>query len=446
MSQTVDLLIEARWVLPIVPANTVLDGHAIAVTDGRIVAVGPAEEMNARFEPRERSIRATHAVLPGFVNAHTQAAMTLLRGLPVRGPRAKWLRETLRSVESRVIGPDFVRDGTQLAVAEMLRSGITSFADASALPEEAARVAASVRIRAAIGLPVADEPNAWAEDATAHFAKAERLWDEYKANPWVSLYFAPREAAEVRDETLLRLRRVADELDARVAMSVSAGGLASRDQQGTPLWVLEDLGLLRPGFVAIHPADLRDADLEVVARTGISIVACTQSDLRLGSGRSPLQRLVAQQVPVGLGTGDPVSAGALDMFAEARATALANNGMGGYAERISSHEVLRMATSGGATAMGIGALAGSIEAGKAADLICVDLGELPCQQPAARVSSAGTAESVADAILYAATRKQVSDVWASGRALVAGGKLLVLDEERLLATAARWAQRLGDLS
>ncbi len=278
--ESVDLLIEARWVLPIAPVNTVLTDHAVAVTSGRIVALGPIAQMNSRFEPRERVVRRDHALLPGFVNAHTHAAMTLFRGLPVRGPRGRWLRDTVRTAEQRCMSPDFIREGTQLAIAEMLRAGITSFADMYSFPEEAARAASAARVRAAIGLPVADAPGVWADSATGHFEKAEQLWDEYKADPWVCLYFAPHDAAEVSDETLIRVRRVADELDARVAMEYP------------PLQRLHELGLLRPGFTAIGlKSGLRDEDSPLIATTGICVVACMQSALRLGGGAAAIAQL-----------------------------------------------------------------------------------------------------------------------------------------------------------
>jgi 5-methylthioadenosine/S-adenosylhomocysteine deaminase len=415
--ESADLLIEARWVLPIAPVNTVLTGHAVAVTAGRIVALGPSGQLNARFECRERVVRANHALLPGFVNAHTRAAMTLLRGLPVHGPRMRWLRETVSPVEQRCMSPDFVRDGTQLAIAEMLCAGITSFADMYLFPEEAARVAAAARVRAAIGLPVADGPTAWGESATAHFAKAERLWDEYQSDPWVSLYFAPHtQHAVISDETLARMRRVADELDARVAMS-----LDPNDQR--PLLRLQELGRLRPCFTAIDMNRLDEEDLEIVTRTGICVVACPQSSLRLGSGVCPVARLDSQHVSVGFGTESPASVGALDLLAESRVAALMANA--------DSAEILRMATLGGATALGLSSLVGSIEPGKAADLVCFDLTSLACQPPA----------RPADTIVFAATRNEVCDVWTSGRAAVSDGHLLAFDEQELLALERQWAER-----
>jgi 5-methylthioadenosine/S-adenosylhomocysteine deaminase len=416
----VDLLIEARWVLPMAPVNTVLEDHAVAVTSGQIVALGPTAQMKARFEPRERVVRGEHVLLPGFVNAHTRAATTLFRGLPVRGTRSQWLRHTVRVAEQSCISPDFVREGTQLAIAEMLRAGITTFSDMYLFPAEAAQAASAARMRAAIGLPVADAPNVWADGTNAYFEKAEQLWDEYRADPWICLYFAPQDAAEISDQTLIRVRRLADELDARVVM------------ESPPLARLHEIGLLRPGFTAIDIRSLTDEaqsnslraeDIDLVVSTGMHVVACVQSDLRLGGGTSPLAHLSSQRVTLGLGTGEPASVGALDLLAEARTAALVSNGL-------TAEEALRIATLGGATALGVGALTGSIEVGKQADLVCIDLNRLACQ-PRTRV---------ADSVLFGATREQVSDVWTSGRAAVTNGRLLAFDEEQLGALTRKWSQ------
>jgi 5-methylthioadenosine/S-adenosylhomocysteine deaminase len=406
--EPVDLLIEARWVLPIAPVNTVLADHAVAVASGKIVALGPIAHMNERFEPRDRVVRQDHALLPGFVNAHTRAAMTMLRGLPVRGPRSRWVRDTVRPAEQRCMSAEFVREGTQFAIAEMLRAGITSFADMYLFPEEAARAASAARMRAAIGLPVADVPNVWADSATAHFEKAEQLWDEYKSDPWVCLYFAPQDANEVSDQTLIRVRRVADELDARVAM------------ESPPLQRLHALGLLRPGFAGIPQEAWTDAESELVATTGICVIACVQSDLRLGGGAFSGKRTV------GLGSGDPASVGAIDLLAEARVAALLDNGL-------TAEDSLRLATFGGATALGFGSVAGSIEPGKYADLVCVDLNRLACQPTS----------SVPESIVFGATREQVSDVWTSGRLAVSGGHLLAFDEQELTSFAQKWVRIVG---
>ncbi len=427
--ETVDLVIEARWVLPIAPVNTVLTDYAVAVSAGRIVAVAPTEEVHAIFEPRERVVRGGHALLPGFVNAHTRAATTLLRGLPVYGPRQQWMRETVVPAARRCMSPDFVREGTRLAIAEMLRAGITAFADMYLFPEEAARAASAARMRAAIGLPVTEGPTPWAESATGHLAKAEQLWDEYQSNPWVSLYFAPHNAFDAADQTLTRVRRVADELDARVAMYLAPGEIHVNHTGGrSPLVRLQELGLLGPGFTAIHLGGVDDEELEIAAATGICVVACQQSHLRLGGGLCPAARLDALGVPVGIGTDSAVSVGAMDVLAEARLGALLD---------VSSDRAARalwMATLGGATALGMNALVGSVEVGKFADLVCIDLSALACQPNARRP---------VDAVVFGATRDQVTDVWTSGRAAVSDGHLLTFDEQELLALGRRWAERIS---
>lgn len=486
-TEPVDLLIEARWVLPIAPVNTVLTDQAVAVSAGRIVAIGPREKLAAQFEPREVVVRGNHALLPGFVNAHTQAAMALLRGVPVYGPRARWIRETVSPLESRWMGPDFVRDGTQLAIAEMLRAGITTFADLYLYPEEAARAASLARVRAAIGLPVSDSATAWAADATEYLAKAEHLWDEYRSDPWVSLYFAPYTPYSASDDTLMRVRRVADELDARIAMHVfeprigetdsAAGGVpGAHDAQGAhgphgahapqgahgahaphgahgarvALLRLRELGLLRPGFMALCSSRLGEQELEIAATTGISLVTCPQANLRLGGEVCAVTSLVEHGLCVGLGTDSPASVGALDMLAETRVAALSaaaqrtqsalDSVLPAAAQRTTplestSEVILRAATLGGAQALGLGSLIGSIEPGKAADLVCLDLAGLACQPPA----------RIADAIVFAATRADVSDVWTAGRAAVSERRLLTFDEPKLLALAREWSIRTGAL-
>ena len=443
-----EFLIEPRWLLPFTPGSTVLEGQAVAVGDGRILAIGPAMELRLRYGSCPRIARERHALLPGLVNAHTRACHTLLRGLPVRGPRLRWLDETLTPLERRALTADLVRDGTRLGLAEMLRAGITCYADDSPLPEEAARVAAAAQVRALIGLPVKDGADAWAEDANAHLGRAEALWDEYRTHMRIGLYFMPQPAQGLSDGTLMRLRRVADELDARVVIhldelpelpdgiSIEAHGDAARDGVGSVAdgihrtrWTssprrvthLQSLGLLRAGFGAIGGLGCHAEEAQLLARHGAALIACPQAELRLQRERVPLPA----SRPVALGTDTPAAAGALDMLAEARCAALLFGLM--------PLEALRLATLGGAMALGLGAQIGSIEAGKSADLACIDLDAAGCRP----------VMDVAAAILFGATRAQINDVWCSGRAAVSEGRLRLFDEAELAGLAAHWTRRLA---
>ena len=418
LRQPADLLIEARWVLPIAPRNIALAEHAVAIAAGRILALGPAAELRERFEAREHVVREGHALLPGLVNAHTHAAGVLLRSAPAAAPSDR-IADAARELRTEPPDADLVREGSRIAIAQMLRAGITCIASTGPHPEETARVAAAARMHAAVGLPVTDRPQPGGEGAGSQLARAESLWDEYRSSPWVSLYFSPAAGDAMSDATLTRLRTVADELDARIAMALAGAGDGAATRA---LRRAHALGLLRPGFAALG-LRAEAEDLELAARTGIAAIACPQAELRAGRGAAQVRELRARGVPVGLGTGDP-SAGALDLLAEARTTALLGP--------LGAPAALELATLGGASVLGLAGLIGSIEPGKAADLIAVDLAALSCQ------SSGEPAES----LVFSATREHVSDVWLSGSAAVTQGRLLAFDAEELQGLRERWHERL----
>ena len=443
--QAVDLLIEARWVLPIAPAARALADHAVAVREGRIVALGPTAELDARFAPRERVRRAAHVLLPGFVNAHTEAALTVLRACSPAGAAHDAIADTFP--EEQLLTPDLARAGAQLALAEMLRAGITSFASRDAYPQETARLASALRMRAAIGLPVSEQAAGRANGATAYLGRAEQIWDEYRSDPAVCLYFAPDAPLALRDATLAHVRTVADELDARIALPLHrsvAEIAAARARFGRrPLERLHALGLLRPGFVGLHMNHLDAADLELIERTGMAVVACARAALRLAHASPPLAALSEAGVPLGLGSGSPLTVFVPDLLGEARAAVWAlaaqrARGSGDAAghdaapDRDDAARALELATLGSARALGLAAKVGSIETGKAADLIAIDLQALGPLH----------ATTLAEAVLFGATRDRVSDVWIGGRAAVSSGQLLALDEEELLAAARQLAAHL----
>lgn len=423
-----DLLIEPRWLLPMTAAGAVLEGQALAVEAGRIVAIGPAVELRGAIKAREYVRRDNHALLPGLVNAYTRTSEALLR-VAVAPTAASALRDSLRASAA---GADFARDSTRVAIAEMLCAGITCFADLSPHPEETARVVAAAQVRACIGLPVTEEGTG-AESATGHLARAERLWDEYRSDSRISLFFAPLGVQNLSDATLSRIRRVTDELDARVCVHVGASSEGApavsevrdaADARGA--WMagvlprLEALGLLRPGFAAIGVPAQDAQGVELIARHGAALIACPQAGLR-GAGAA-IVRLEGQRSA--LGTDSPLASGALDLLAEARIGALLCG--------LPAAELLRMATLGGATVLGLQAQTGSLEVGKAADLTCINLEGLGCR----------CARGIEEAILFGATRTDVSDVWCGGRAAVSAQRLIAFDSEELAQLPGRWARRL----
>jgi 5-methylthioadenosine/S-adenosylhomocysteine deaminase len=435
--QSVDLLVHGRWLVPMEPAGAVLEGYGLAVAGGRIVAVSPSSSLRQHYTAPVQIERPDHVLLPGFVNAHTHAAMSLLRSAPPQGSLRQWLRESVWPLENRWVSAEFVRAGSRLAIAQMLLAGITSFADMYLFPEEVARLAVELRLRIAVGLPVTDAPTAWAEDARDCLVKGASLWDAYRASPWVRLYFAPHATYSVSDETLRHLQRIADQLDAPLAMHLHETAAEVRESFAAhgrrPIARLAQLGLLRPGFTGIHMIALDETDLETVQRSGIAAVHCPASNLRHGSGLPPLAALRDRGVPVALGSDDAPSAGVPDLLAEARLAALLTAGASGDSNRLEAHAALGIATLGGARALGLDTDVGSLIAGKSADFIAVDLAHLPGVGP----------PLVAESLLYDVTRADISDVWVAGRHVVRRRQLELLDLTEVERQARQWMVRMG---
>jgi 5-methylthioadenosine/S-adenosylhomocysteine deaminase len=437
--QAVDLLISARWTIPVEPDGAVLEGYSVAVHEGRIVELGPAAALAGRYLPAARVVRDRHVLLPGFVDAHTSAARSLLRDALPRGPASQWIGSTLRPLENRWASAEFVRAGTLHAIAGMIRGGITCFADTYLFPEEVARLAGELRLRIAVGLPIVEGASPWAENAADCLDRASALWDAHKSDPWARLHFAPDPAGAVTRETLGRLRRMVDQLDAPVAMRVHdhAGQLrAFETEHGQrPLPWLASLGLLRPGFTALHANHLAPAEIDLLARSGVGVVHCPKTALRLGNGVAPVAALRERGACVGLGTGSAAAGlGLPDVLAEAQLAALLAGGSApSEPGALSAVAALRMATLDGAQVLGLGAEIGSIVPGKSADLICIDLA----------ATSVVAASRVPDALVYDGSSRDVTDAWIAGRAHLAEGQLCLVDGDRVADAARQWSARMG---
>ncbi len=435
--RSVDLVIEARHMVPIEPHGVVLADHAVAVEGGDIVGLGPIAEIAARFTARETVQLREHALLPGLVNAHTHNPMTLMRGLADDLPLMRWLGEHIWPAEARVMGPDFVRDGVELAIAEMLRGGTTCCNENYFFPDVQAATYRRAGFRAMVGLPFIEFPSAWAQTRDEYFDRALAVHDEYRNEDLVRTAFAPHAPYTVADETFSRVRMLADQLNTPVHVHVHETAQevedARRDLGARPLARLAGLGLVNRSLIAVHMTQLTDAEIELCARHGVSVVHCPESNLKLASGFCPVAKLIAAGVNVALGTDGCASNNDLDLFGEMRTAALLAKGVAGDASVVDAATALRMATLNGAKALGWDARIGSIEVGKAADLTAVRLDEIETQP----------LYSVASQLVYAGNRRQVSDVWIAGRRKLAAGELVGIDRAALLARAAEWAVRIA---
>jgi 5-methylthioadenosine/S-adenosylhomocysteine deaminase len=434
---SVDTLIQARWVIPIEPAGVAHEHHAIAVRDGDIVEIGPAETLRSRYQAREFVELPHHAVLPGFVNAHTHAAMTLLRGLADDLPLMEWLNQHIWPAEGKWVGPEFVRDGVSLAIAEMLRGGTTCFNDMYFFPEDAARVIKDSGMRACVGLILIDFPSAYASHADEYLSKGLRLHDDLRGHGLITVAFAPHAPYTVSDEPLARIRTLSDELDLPVHMHVHETQHEVEQALATggkrPLARLQALGLVSPRLLAVHATQLLPTEIALLAETGAHVIHCPESNLKLASGICPVTALLKAGVNVALGTDGAASNNDLDMLGELRTAALLAKGASGDATAVPAATALRMATLNGAKALGLDDRIGSLLAGKAADLIALDLSGVALQPVYDPISQ----------IVYAATRDQVTDVWVAGRRLLHQRRLTTLDEPLLLGSAAAWRAKIS---
>ncbi len=434
--QQADLLIEARWIVPVAPRGAVLHDHAVVVRDGRIAALLPCATARAQWQAAQVRKLPRHALIPGLVNSHGHTPMSLLRGIADDLPLQTWLEDHVWPLENRLIGPEFVRDGALLAIGEMIRGGTTCFCDMYFFPDVVAECVAEAGMRAQLCSPILEFPSVWATSAEEYLRKARQLCERFREHPRIQLAFGPHAPYTVGDSLLRATAAQAAELEAPIHMHVHETATevaeALRDLGQRPLARLAGFGLLGPRFQCVHATQLLDAEIELLASTGASVMHCPESNLKLASGACRVAELLAVGVNVALGTDGAASNNDLDMFGEMRTAALLGKLVANDAAALPAPVALEMATLNGARALGIDGHAGSIEVGKCADLTAV---RLDCFNSSPQYD-------VCSHLVYAAQSSQVSDVWCAGRALLENGHLQTIDTAGVLATAKDWQQRV----
>lgn len=433
----IDTLIIPRWIVPVETTGEVLENHALAIDDGRIAAIVATDEARSRFNARETLELPSHVIIPGLINAHTHAAMSLMRGLADDLPLMDWLEGHIWPAEGAHMSTEFATHGVELAMAEMLRGGTTCFNDMYFFPDVTAQLAAKAGMRASVGMILIDFPTVWAQNPQEYIEKGLAVRDKYRDHPLVSTLFAPHAPYTVSDEPLQKIRMLADEMDLRVHMHVHETAFEVEDAAEKtgqrPLARLQKLGLLTPSLLAVHMTQLNDDEIATCAQAGINVLHCPESNLKLASGLCPVQKLLDAGVNVALGTDGAASNNDSDMLGEMRTAALIGKLAANNAAALPAASVLHMATLGGAKALGLEEHTGSLVPGKWADLCAIDLNAVETQPVYNPISQ----------IVYAAGREQVSDVWVAGKRLLRERKLTTLNMDSILANAAKWKDKLG---
>lgn len=434
----IDTLLVARWIIPVIPEQQVLIDHALAIQAGKILEILPADQAREKYQPSSIHELPGHALIPGLINAHTHASMSLLRGLADDLPLMSWLNEHIWPAEGRWVNEEFIADGTRLAIAEMIRGGTTCFNDMYFFPEVTGKVCAAASMRAVVGLITIDFASAWANNADEYIRRGLEVHDQFRNHSLISTAFAPHAPYTVSDAPFERIRVLADELEIPIHMHVHE----TRDEihQGLgrygnrPIERLRQLGLLSPALTAVHMTQLEAQEIELFASSGGSVVHCPESNLKLASGFCPVATLHQAGINIALGTDGAASNNDLDMFSEMRTAALLAKGIANDASAIPAHTALRMATINGAIALGIADTTGSLEAGKAADLVAVNLASLETQPIYHPISQ----------LVYATGREKVTDVWIAGKQVLHGGRLTTLDSQSIIQQAQAWQARIAE--
>jgi 5-methylthioadenosine/S-adenosylhomocysteine deaminase len=437
MPAAVDTLIIPRWVVPVRPAGAVLTAHAVALAGGSIADILPVDAALARFAQAKQVVLPRHVLIPGLINLHTHAAMALLRGYADDMTLMQWLQTRIWPAEMKLVSRDFVRDGSLLACAEMLLGGVTCMNDMYFFPEAAAEAVRTAGMRAALGIIVIEFSSPYAADPDDYLAKGLKLRDSLKGEPRFSFTIAPHAPYTVSDKTFEKVLTFSDELELPVHIHLHETADEVRqsiDQHGVrPMQRLQALGLLTPALLAVHAVHLSDEEIALLAEHGCSVAHCPTSNMKLASGIAPVQRMLGAGINVGLGTDGAASNNRLDMFSEMRLAALLAKAATGDATALPAFAALEMATINPARALGLDGHIGSIEPGKAADLVAVEIdgpGLSPCYDPVSH-------------LVYVVGRENVSHVWVGGEILVENRNLDHIPMQDLEKSVLLWQNRLA---
>ena len=435
--ETVDLILSPKWLIPVIPRETCLQDHSLVVHQGRITDILPTDAISSRYQAAKHQVLAEHALIPGLINAHTHAAMSLMRGLADDRALMDWLNNHIWPAEQKWVNAKFIEDGIELAVAEMLLSGTTCFNDMYFFPDVMARTADRLGMRAVTGLIVLDFPTPWAANSEEYFEKGMALFDELRHVELVTAALAPHAPYTVSNQPLEKIRMLSDELDLPVHIHVHETNHEiehSIEHYGKrPIARMQDLDLLGPNLLAVHLTHMLDEEIELLAEHNVNAVHCPQSNLKLASGFCPVARLLEQGINLGIGTDGAASNNDLDMLEEMRSAALLAKAVANDPQSLPAHQALEMATLGGARALGLADVTGSLEIGKWADITAINLSHPSCQPVYDAISQ----------VVYTASRQQVSDVWVAGEQLVEDSELTTIDVDDCLRRAHNWQQKIS---
>lgn len=434
--QIADFIVTARWIIPIEPRFKIIQDGALAVQSGRIVAIGAENEVLRDFSSKNLTRRPDHILMPGLINAHTHSPMALLRGFADDYPLMQWLENYIWPVEKTLMGRDFIYDGTQLAIAEMLKGGTTCFNENYFFAEVIAEATQDCHMRAVIGEAIIDFPSPYAHSLTEYLTKTENIWRAWNHHPLINIAIAPHAPYSVSDESFIAIKKLAEKTGMMIHLHLQETfeevENSLKHYGKRPLERLKSLGITEHHLQCAHMVSVNEKDLEFLQTINAHVLHCPESNMKLASGFAPVNSMLRHGINVGIGTDGAASNNDLDMFSELRVAAQLAKAVAKDPTAFSAEQALYAATMGGARALRLEQEIGSLTVGKQADFIAIHMAECNTQPLYHPLSH----------LVYATHSRQVSDAWVAGKALLQNGQLTLLDEAMIKAKANQWQQKI----
>ncbi len=430
----VETLIHAKQILT--QPGQILENHSLAIRDGKIVGLMPSLEAKEAFNAQFEHILSDHLLMPGLVNAHTHISMNLLKGLADDLKLMTWLTDHIWPAETAVVSPEFVNDGALLAMAEMIRGGITCFNDNYFYMDTLAELVDQVGMRAVLAEGFFKFSTPWSPSPDHSFARTEKLIAFCKKSKTVRAAIFPHAPYSTDIPLLEKIAAFAKQHDLLIHTHLLESqmeideSLKEHGQRPIPLW--HKLGLIGKKTIAVHMTHVDQADLDLIHKSGASVVHCPESNMKLASSICPVQKMLDQGINVALGTDGAASNNDLDLFGEMKSAAFLSKVSTDNPESLNAQTVLEMATINGAKALHWDKEIGTLAVGKAADIIALDLNNveaLPCYNPTAQ-------------LVYAMPRSNVTHSWVNGRMLMKNRELTTIDMPALLKRTQAWQEKL----
>ena len=437
-AEPADWLLTARWVVTMDNGRRVIENGAVAILGERIVAIGPAAEIETQYQPKQR-IDAPDAILaPGLINTHTHAPMALFRGIADDLRLQEWLEKYIFPAEAKNVTPQFVRDGTRLACIEMLLSGTTTYADMYYFEEEIAATTKECGMRGVLGQTIIQFPVADAKTPAEGLKRTEAFMRKYAKDPLIVPAIAPHALYTNDEQTLRASRALANKYGMPLLIHLAETRKEHDDMlakyKGTPTAVLDKFGIFNGRTLAAHGVWVSPQDMRTLRERNVGIAHCPSSNMKLSSGIAPVVDYLKAGVDIGLGTDGPAgSNNDLNLFEEMDLAAKLQKVHTGDPTAVTAQQAFEMATIRGAAALGLGKEIGSIEAGKRADLMFVRFTE-PHAQPMFNVYST---------LVYALKGSDVRHVMVNGRLVVRDRRVLTVNTAEVLKQAAAWRQTIA---